>query len=160
MTDNPHNLQGSAAPTPEGEALYEVMIQIPRLYHLMRSINIRGEDLSSWTDGMWSLLRSLQLDGPRTVPQIARARGLSRQRIQKLVDEAQAAALVRLRTNPDHKKSRIVALTREGATLFEQIDKELRQTAEGISHTFDIRDLDAALRILFDLRESLEPRRR
>lgn len=147
-------------PTPEGEALYELMVLIPPLYHRMRAINAGSGRASVWSDGMWGLLRNLQLDGPRTVPQIARARGVARQRIQKIVDEAHAAELVRFRDNPDHKRSRIVVLTREGSNAFERIDRELRDAAQEIGDAFDIRDLDAALRVLFDLRENLNPRTR
>ena len=96
---------------------------------------------------MWGLLSSLQLDGPRTVPQIALARGVARQRIhKKIVDEAHAADLVLFRDNPDHKRSRIVDLTRGGSNMSERIDKELRDAARKIGDAYDIRDLDAALR--------------
>lgn len=161
MDSNSNNMpMRRSDPTPEGEALYELMVLIPPLYHRMRAINARSGRVSVWSDGMWGLLRSLKLDGPRTVPQIARARGVARQRIQKIVDEAHAADLVRFRDNPDHKRSRIVALTKEGSSAFERIDKELRESAQEIGDAFDIRDLDAALRVLFDLRENLQPRAR
>ena len=107
-----------------------------------------------------NFLRSLQLDGPRTVPQIARARGVARQRIQKIVDEPYAADLVLFRDNWDHKRSRIVVLTWEGSNAFERIDKELRDAAQEIWDAFDICDLDAALRVLFDNRKNLQPRAR
>ena len=84
MSSNPDTMTTRRPdPTPEGEALYELMVLIPPLYHRMRAINGRRGRVSIWSDGMWGLLRSLQLDGPRTVPQIARARGVARQRIQK-----------------------------------------------------------------------------
>ena len=49
-------------------------------------------------------------------------------------------------------------MTREGSNGFERIDKELRDAAQKIEDAYDIRDLDAALRVLFDLRENLQPR--
>ena len=74
MSSNPDTMTTRRPdPTPEGEALYELMVLIPPLYHRMRAINGRRGRVSIWSDGMWGLLRSLQLDGPRTVPQIARA---------------------------------------------------------------------------------------
>ena len=87
--------------------------------------------------------------------QIARSRSLARQRIQVLVDEAIERGFVRLRVNPEHKRSRIVALTRDGAAAFEQYDAAARQFAEELAGNMDIRDLDAALRVLFDLSENL-----
>tara|TARA_E500000331_G_scaffold126373_1_gene124015 strand:- start:1033 stop:1188 length:156 start_codon:yes stop_codon:yes gene_type:complete len=51
-------------------------------------------------------------------------------------------------------------LTWEGSNAFERIDKELRDAAQEIWDAFDIYDLDAALRVLFDLRKNLQPRAR
>jgi len=142
-------------PTPEGEALYELMIQLPRLNAAIRLTPFRSDQAAKLSGGMWTLLRSLKLDGPRTVPQIARSRGLARQRIQVLVDEAVARGFVRFRINPEHKRSRIVSLTRDGAAAFEQHDAAARQLAEELSSNLDIRDLDAALRVLFELSENI-----
>ncbi len=145
-------------PTPEDEALYELLLQVPRLHRLLQSLS--ADDEPRWTIGLWGLLRSIKIDGPRTVPQIARARGLARQQIQKLVDDAEAEGLVRFRQNPDHKRSRIVALTRDGRATFERIDGTIREAAQEMAEGFDIRDLDSALRVLFDLQQSLDARRR
>ena len=145
-------------PTPEGEALYELLVQVPRLNRLLKSLS--AEEEPRWTIGLWGLLRDIKIDGPRTVPQIARARRLTRQQIQKLVDDAEAKGLVGFRQNPNHKRSRIVALTLDGTALFERIDGTIRETAQEMSEDFDIRDLDPALRVLFDLQQSLDARRR
>lgn len=140
-------------PTPEGEALYELLLQMPRLNRLVKSL-ILG-DSPRWTMSIWGLLCNIKADGPRTVPQIARSRGLARQRVQKIVDEAEAAGLVHLRMNPDHKRSRIVALTGDGTATFERMDGEIRQSAQKFANVFDIRELDTTLRVLYDLQETL-----
>lgn len=142
-------------PTPEGEALYEFMVQLPRLHALLRPPRRPAPSSLEAGSGLWLLLRSLKLDGPRTVPQIARARGVARQRIQKLVDDAGAAGFIRLRMNPDHRRSRVVMLTAEGAAAFAQSDGEMRDRAEKLAANLDIRDLDSALRVMFELVEQL-----
>ena len=48
-----------------------------------------------------------------------------------------------------------VALTRNGAAAFEQHDAAARRLAEEFSGNMDIRELDAALRVLFDLSKNL-----
>ena len=90
------------------------------------------------------------------MPQSARAGGRARQLVQKIVDEAEAAGLVHLRVNPDHKRSRIVGLTGDGKATFERMDGEIRQSAQKIADNFDIRDLDTTLRVLYDLQETLD----
>ena len=162
MSSNPDTMKTRRpSPTPEGEALYEMMVLIPPLYRRMRAINGRRGQLSIWSDDIWGLLSSLQLGGPRTVPQIALARGVARQRVRKkIVGKAHAADLVLFRDNPNHKRSWIVDLTRGGSNAFERIDKELRDAAQKTGDDYDIRDLDAALRVLFGLRENLQLRAR
>ena len=156
MPDSRHRrAHREADPTPEGEALYELMVQLPRLYSQLQTSARRGKGSANWGGGLWGLLRTLKLDGSRTVPQIARARDVARQRIQSLVDEAAAAGLVDLRENPDHRRSRIVVLTAKGGATFEALDTRIRHTAEGLAESMDIRDLDAALRVMFDLSERL-----
>lgn len=146
----------SRNPTPEGEALYELMVQLMQLSYPLRAIGRHQDGVAGKGSGLWVLLRALKVDGPRTVPQIARRRGVARQHIQKLVNEASAAGFVRFRVNPDHKRSKIVALTAEGAGAFEAYDAQMREAAEDLSGNLDIRDLDAALRVMFELLESLK----
>ena len=131
------------------------MIQLPRLNAAIRLTPFQSNQEAKRSGGIWTLLRSLKLDGPRTEPQIDRSCGLARQQIQALVDEAIERGFGRLRVNPEHKRSRIVALTRDGAAAFEQHDAAARRLAEELSGNMGIRDLDAALRVLFDLQENL-----
>ena len=78
-------------PTPEGEALYELILQAPRLHRLLQSLSAGDEP--RWTIGPWGMLRSIKNDGRRTVPQIAHT--LICQQIQKLVGDVEAEGLVR-----------------------------------------------------------------
>jgi DNA-binding MarR family transcriptional regulator len=65
----------------------------------------------------WHVL-SVVSDGPRTVASAARRLGLARQSVQRVVDDLVATAQVELRSNPDHARAPLVALTDDGtATL-------------------------------------------
>ena len=61
-----------------------------------------------------SVVKTLGDHGPQTVPQMARARAVSRQHIQHLVDELRAEGLVRSLPNPAHKRSNLIDLGQEG----------------------------------------------
>ena len=63
-------------------------------------------------------MESLADAGEQTVPQIARAKGVSRQHIQVNVDTLTKAALVALRDNPGHKRSPFVTMTKLGQSAF------------------------------------------
>ena len=140
-------------PTPEGEALYELLVQLPQLTNRLRGHRMVGT--RAWGDGMRGFLRGLRLDGPRTVPRIARTRHVARQRIQKLADQAAELGLVEFRDNPDHRRSRLVALTREGRQTVRDLDQAMRSMAERFAPGLDVRDLDVALRVVFELTERL-----
>jgi DNA-binding MarR family transcriptional regulator len=75
------------------------------------------------TAARWHLL-SVVSDGPRTVAGAARPLGLTRQSVQRVVDDLVAAGQVQLGANPDHTRSPLVALTDRGrATLVELVQR-------------------------------------
>jgi len=69
------------------------------------------------TAARWHLL-SVVSDGPRTVAGAARRLGLTRQSVQRVVDDLVADGQVQLGANPDHARASLVVLTDRGrATL-------------------------------------------
>ena len=86
---------------------------------------------------MRAVMESLKEAGPQTVPQIARAKEVSRQHIQVIVDSLIDAGLADLKSNPQHKRSHIVVLTQQGAATFkemQQVEKAvLKRLAAGVS---------------------------
>ena len=71
-------------PTPEGGALYEHLLKVPRLRRLLQSLSVGDE--TRWTMGLLGILRSIKIDGQRTPAQIARERGLTHQKTEKLMN--------------------------------------------------------------------------
>ena len=131
---------------------------MPRLHRLLQSLSTG--DVPRWTIGLWGILQSIKIDGSRTVPQIANARVITRHKTQSILNDIEAGVLVRFGQNPDFKLPRIVALTQDGIATFERIDGTSREAAQEMAEGFDIRDLDSALSVLFDLQQSLDARRR
>ena len=71
-------------PTPKGGALYELLLKVLRLRRLLQSLSAGDE--TRWTIGLLGILLSIKIDGPRTLAQITRERGLTHQKTQKLMD--------------------------------------------------------------------------
>lgn len=65
--------------------------------------------------GVRAVLSTLHAHGPMTVPQMGRAQALSRQFVQRMVNEAAARHLVETVPNPAHKRSSLIQLTNAGA---------------------------------------------
>ncbi|MCU7821393.1 MarR family winged helix-turn-helix transcriptional regulator [Kitasatospora sp. DSM 101779] len=64
--------------------------------------------------GVRAVLDLLREHGPMTVPQMGRAQSLSRQFVQRMVNDAAARHLVETAPNPAHQRSSLIRLTDEG----------------------------------------------
>ncbi len=141
--------------TPEGEALMEVVVEVAATFFRLRAAGSRVGAVTSWGAGLWGFLRTLRLEGPRTVPQIARARPVARQHIQKLANEAAEAGLVAFIDNPAHKRSRLLKLTPKGETAFDELSGRLAAMATRLAADMDEGELRTAAKVLRVIREAL-----
>lgn len=139
----------------EAEALDQLIRQIRRAFQDLR---VFGDDLHA-DDGITSAMRAVMEfcgeRGPETVPAIARERNVSRQHIQIIADGLVDRGLAELRDNPRHRRSRLLALTRRGEDVFQDIRRreaqELQVLADGLSE----QDVSAAAATLAALRSLL-----
>jgi DNA-binding MarR family transcriptional regulator len=129
--------------TAGGAALMDVIVLTLAASFKLRALGRRA-GLVSARGGVWGLLRSLKLGGPQTVPELARARPVARQHIQKLADEMAADGLVAFAPNPAHKRSQLVRLTPEGEKVYEQLTRRLARTADEIADGMDAKKLALA----------------
>ena len=142
--------------TAEGAALFDIVVEVSRTFFRLRAAASQIRAVSPWGGGLWGFLRSLRVLGPQTVPQIARARPVSRQRIQRLANEAVESGLVEFADNPAHRRSKLVRLTPEGATLVRQLTEKIADISEDLAHGMDEQELRTTARVLRRLREKLE----
>jgi len=98
------------------EALFnETRLLFHALKHWAEALH---EDLGL-TAPMRAVLELLLREGPRTVPEMARLRGVSRQHVQQQVDALLERGLLERLGNPAHKRSPRLALTDEGRALIQ-----------------------------------------
>jgi len=118
------------------------------LFHRVRYVaeQIYGPDGRS--TARRGLLRGLVRYGPRTVPQLALARRVTRQHTQEVVDRLAADGLVELIANPAHARSRLVRATRRGESLVERMDETDARVLVAIGGGLSIRDLAVTARTL------------
>ncbi len=98
----------------KAEAIAELMLEVAQCFFRIRAVGQKTGLITSWGGGAFGFLRSLALLGPLTVPQMARMRPTSRQRMQRLADELAADGLVKFVDNPKHRRSKLVQLTSKG----------------------------------------------
>jgi DNA-binding MarR family transcriptional regulator len=98
-------------------------------------------------------MRSLALLGPLTVPRIAQMRPTSRQRMQRLADELAAEGLVEFIDNPEHRRSKLVRLTRKGDARYRELNARFLSIAATMGVALseaDIRETTEIVRQLSD----------
>jgi len=135
-----------------GTVIEETRALFLRLRFVAEKIHIMG----AMSGGFRGVL--LQLDGsaPQTVPQMARARPVSRQRMQVLVNRLADRGLVELIDNPAHKRSRLVRLTQEGEEFVTALRRREEQLLAELPIDVTENDLRTATEVLKKLRGSLE----
>ena len=111
----------TAMPARKAEAIAELMLEVAQCFFRIRAAGQRSGLITSWGGGAFGFMRSLEMLGPLTVPQIAEMRPTSRQRMQRLADELAADGLVEFIDNPKHRRSKLVQLTRKGAARYREM---------------------------------------
>lgn len=69
----------------------------------------------------------------RTVPQIARTLGLTRQAVQRVADDLAERGLAAWRENPEHRRAHLLQLTSEGRATYGEALQRKALWAQGLS---------------------------
>ncbi len=135
----------------KAEAIAELMLEVAQCFFRIRAVGQRTGFITSWGGGAFGFMRSLALLGPLTVPQIARMRPTSRQRMQRLADELAADGLVKFIDNPKHQRSKLVQLTVKGEARYRELYARFLVSASTMAVALgeaDIRNAIGVVRLL------------
>ena len=146
MTDNENQ--------PLPQTLLALLMEAASTFHKMRAL---GRKLGAVSDegGSWGLLRSLLLQGPQTVPQLAKSRPVARQHIQVLVNALLDEGLVELRDNPAHKRSKLVGITADGEDRYRETEARILKLLNTMTEAFDAADVGNAIRTVEQLNAAM-----
>lgn len=109
------------------------------------------------TSARWQVLGAMALSPvPLSVAQVARNMGLTRQAVQRLVNEMQDDGLVELAPNPHHQRAKLVVLGPRGRTAFAGAMKRQTIWANALARGITVREIAAAAATLRRLRQRLE----
>ncbi len=103
-----------------------------------------------------AILRMLNEVGAQTVPQIGRARSVSRQHVQALVNELTREGYVELVENPAHKRSPFAQLTARGKQFVLAMNRREHKLHEKMQLHLSDTEMLAAARTLRVLRTVFE----
>jgi DNA-binding MarR family transcriptional regulator len=132
------------AATPAGDVLTDVVLATfrlnARLMEAAQKLAAAGELTAAW----WQVIGGV-LDEPRTVAEIARRMGMTRQGVQRTADLLTQRGLTEYRPNPAHRRAKLLACTEAGYWAVRRISFVQRPWADGVGAAVGAEELRDAL---------------
>ncbi len=138
-----------------GRALTDLVLEVFRLNGRLLAAGDRLVRPVGQTSARWQVLGAAML-GQRTVSQIAREMGLTRQSVQRTADRLEVDGLVTCEENPANRRAGLVTLTLRGKSVLDWILRKEKAWSDELGAPFGETRLRAALRVIRSLREELE----
>jgi DNA-binding MarR family transcriptional regulator len=139
-------------------AITELMLEVAQCFFKIRALGKKTGFITGWGGGAFGFMRSLALLGPLTVPQIARMRPTSRQRMQRLANELAAEGLVEFIDNPKHRRSKLVRLTPKGEARYCELDARLLSIASTMGVALSEADIRKTIEIVRQMSDDVKAR--
>lgn len=132
----------------KAEKIEALSREVRRLFHRLKAVGDQIHTNDEISTSHRAVLEGLYKFGPQSVPAMARARPVSRQHIQKLVNLLLKLNLVEQAPNPGHKASPIIKLTAKGAQHFERLIKKEKKLIEEMKLPIDMNKISQATETL------------
>jgi len=148
---------GKRKRTRAGAAATELILETFRFNGRLLAAGDRLIARVGLTSARWQVLGSIAMVAqPGPVPHVARTLGLSRQNVQRIVNELVTEGYVRLAENPHHKRAKLVLLTEKGRQAYAAASALQVPWANRLAAGVAPARLRAALEVLRTLRTRLE----
>ena len=107
------------------------------------------------THARWQVLAALQGQRELTVPQVARRLGLTRQSVQRVIDQLFAEGHVTWSRNPDHKTSPLLRLSDSGQDLARLLEDSAQGATRELLRHIEASELTQLTRLLDRLAQAI-----
>lgn len=109
------------------------------------------------TSARWQVLGAIALAGhPGPVSHVARAMGLTRQNVRRIVQDLVAEGMLAFAPNPNHRRAPLVRLTEAGAAAYAAAGAAWAPHAAAMADAIDPKMLETTLATLRVLRDRLQ----
>ncbi|MGW6201423.1 MarR family winged helix-turn-helix transcriptional regulator [Kribbella sp. NPDC055110] len=122
-----------------------------RLMEAAQGMAANGGITAAW----WQVLGGV-LDEPRSVADVGRIMGVSRQGVQRIADLLVERGLAEFRPNPAHRRAKLLACTEAGYWAIRQISLAQGPWTTDLAKAVDLEDLRTTLSTLQTLITKLE----
>jgi DNA-binding MarR family transcriptional regulator len=141
--------------TAAGSALTNVVIATfrlnGRLMEAAQAMAAKGDLTAAW----WQVIGGV-LDEPRTVADVGRRMGMTRQGVQRIADLLVDRGLAEYRPNPAHRRAKLLACTEAGYWAVRRISLAQHPWADRVGSAVGADELRAALDTMQRLTAELE----
>lgn len=121
------------------------------VFHLSNVLSASGDRLVAdlgLTSARWQVLGTLDAGAPRPVAWLARDLDLSRQNVQRIVNDLERDGFVAFQPNPHHRTAQLVTLTPKGDTVLASAAARAAPWAGNAAANLTPGDIDTARRVL------------
>lgn len=145
------------APSPEGDALTEMILTMFRVNNLTLTWGDRLVAPLGLTSARWQILGAIALaDRSQPVAWLARDFGANRQNVQRIVNDLEKEGFVQFQPNPHHRRAHLVVLTEKGKRTYDAAVGSYYPRANALAEGLSVEEIKAAHRVLLALRHKLE----
>jgi DNA-binding MarR family transcriptional regulator len=151
----PRRSAAAGTHTEAGAAFTAFVIELFRLNGAMIAV---GDDMTrdlGLTSARWQVLGAIGSE-PKTVAAAARQMGLTRQNVQRIADWLVESDIAEFVDNPNHRRAKLVALTKQGVALRQRLGRRQAAWANATGAHSNADELVAATALLQQLRKVLE----
>lgn len=141
--------------TDVGALLTHIIVTTFRLDGLLMEVAQHLAAEGGLTAAWWRVLGGV-LDEPRTVAEIGRRMGMTRQGVQRIADLLVEQGLAEYRPNPNHRRAKLLACTEAGYWAIRRIALAQHPWVNGLGEGLDADELRAVLRTMQRLIGALE----
>ncbi|MEU6307358.1 MarR family winged helix-turn-helix transcriptional regulator [Streptomyces chartreusis] len=144
------------SPDDLGHRVSEVFDLIGALYRRgLRKLE-QGEEVEGVSVGVRSVLVLLHRYGPMTVPQMGRLMTLTRQFVQRMVNDALARGWAESTPNPAHQRSSLIRITDEGEAVITAILAREHALNRQVGGELTEAELQACVRVLKEMLKTFD----
>ena len=143
--------------TPEGASLTDLILEVFKLNGRLLSAGDQLVASLGLTSARWQVLGAIAFaDAPQPVANIARNMGLTRQAVQRVVNELEAEGFLTFAPNPHHARAKLVVLSKSGAKSFQAAAKRQAPWANHLARRISAREIRTALGVVREIATRLE----
>ena len=147
--DQKHKSRTAAA-----EAFTQLILETFRFNGRLLAAGDRLTKELELSSALWQVLGAID-EAPLPVAQIARNMGLTRQSVRRTANVLSERGFVIFQDNPNHRRAKLVVLTKQGRNVLDQATKLQIDWSNRIAQDLSAPKLNAAMQIIRTLGERL-----